>query len=67
MGIAAGTASLIAATTTSLGALPRCVIPDAIEEEILSMIGARSFSSADGARAFAVARDIALIAVILSL
>ena len=67
MGIAAGTASLIAATTTSLGALPRCVIPDVIEDETLSIIGARSLSSADGASALAVARDIALIAVILSL
>ena len=59
-----GKAFLIAALTTALGEFPG---PDTIEDENLSIIAARALSSADGARDFAVAKDISLIAAILLL
>ena len=62
-----GKAFSIAAATTALGEFPGCLSPDAIEDEKVSIIAARALSSADGARAFAVAKDISLIAAILSL
>ena len=62
-----GKASLIAALTTAFGEFPGCLSPDTIEDENLSIIAVRALSSAVGARDFAVAKDISLIAAILLL